>query len=167
MTRITLDAATADKLQAADHPVEVCNPSGKVIGRFTPTFDPSEWEPITPDVTEEELDRREREEESYSTEEMLAYLESLKCSESEGASAAMPRIMLDATAADKLRADQIVDVCDPSGKVIGRFTPAFDPSEWEPWEPEIDEEELQRREQSDKWYTTEQVLAHLKSLEQQ
>ena len=55
MTRITLDAATADKLQAADHPVEVCDPSGKVIGRFTPAFDPSEWEPWEPEIDEEEL----------------------------------------------------------------------------------------------------------------
>jgi hypothetical protein len=80
----------------------------------------------------------------------------------------MTRITLDAAAADKLRAaDQIVEVCDPTGRVIGEFSPAFDPAEWEPITPEVTEEELQRREQSDTWYTTEQVLAHLRSLEQQ
>ena len=40
-------------------------------------------------------------------------------------------------------------------------------SDYEPWEPPIEEEELKRREQSDEWYSTEEVLAHLKSLERQ
>lgn len=48
---------------------------------------------------------------------------------------------------------------------MARVTPVGDLSEYEPWEPPISEEELQRREQSNKWHTTEQVLAHLKSLE--
>jgi hypothetical protein len=60
-----------------------------------------------------------------------------------------------------------VELCDPSGRVLGRFVPEFDPSQWELAEPEISEEELQRREQSTEWYTTEEVLAHLKSLEKQ
>jgi hypothetical protein len=40
-------------------------------------------------------------------------------------------------------------------------------SEWEPVTPEVSEEELDEREQSTEWYTTEEVLAHLKSLENQ
>jgi hypothetical protein len=60
-----------------------------------------------------------------------------------------------------------VELCDPSGQVLGRFVPEFDMSQWEPMEPEISEEELQRREQSTEWYTTEEVLAYLKSLEKQ
>ncbi len=59
----------------------------------------------------------------------------------------------------------MVELRDPSGRVIGRFLPQFDTSEWEPLTPEISEEELDRREKSDKWYTTEEVLAHLTSLE--
>jgi hypothetical protein len=60
---------------------------------------------------------------------------------------------------------QPLELCDESGQVLAHVTPALDLSEYEPWEPPISEEELQRREQSTEWYTTEQVLAHLKGLE--
>jgi hypothetical protein len=80
----------------------------------------------------------------------------------------MTQITLDAAAADKLNAiEGIVELCDPSGKVLGRFTPAFNPSEWVPISDDVSEEELDRREQSTEWYTTEQVVAHLKGLEEQ
>lgn len=55
----------------------------------------------------------------------------------------------------------------PFGRVLARVMPVYDPSEYGPLEPQISEEELQRREKSDKWHTTEQVLAHLKSLGEQ
>ena len=42
----------------------------------------------------------------------------------------------------------------------------FDPSEWEPVGSEISEEELDRREREDDWVSYQDVLAHLKSLEQ-
>jgi hypothetical protein len=78
MTRITLDAAAADKLHAADQVVELCDPSGRLLGTFSPVVDLSEWEPLTPDVSEEELDRREQStERRYTTAEVLRYLESL------------------------------------------------------------------------------------------
>jgi hypothetical protein len=38
-------------------------------------------------------------------------------------------------------------------------------SDWEPVSPEVSEEELDRRAKSNDWYTTEEVLAHLKKLE--
>jgi hypothetical protein len=60
---------------------------------------------------------------------------------------------------------QTVELCDPSGKVLGRFVPAPDPLDWEPITPEITEEELDRRQQSNEWYTTQQVLERLASLE--
>jgi hypothetical protein len=59
------------------------------------------------------------------------------------------------------------EVCDEDGFVIGRFIPGVDPSQIEPNEPPISEEELQRRERSNRWYSTEEVLAHLRSLENQ
>jgi hypothetical protein len=78
----------------------------------------------------------------------------------------MTRIILDATLRSKLPdLSQPLELCDESGKVVARVTPVFDPSEYEPQEPPpLSEEELRRREKSDRWYTTEQVLAHLKSL---
>ncbi len=77
----------------------------------------------------------------------------------------MTQITLDAGLAGKLRdLAQTVELCDPSGRVLGRFVPLIDPADWEPTEPEISEEELDRREQSTEWCTTEEVLAHLASL---
>ena len=78
MPKITLDAALSSKLHACAQDVELCDPDGRVLGRFIPRVDMSEWEPISPDVSEEELDRRERSNEKrYTTAEVLAYLEKL------------------------------------------------------------------------------------------
>src|SRR5882762_7681075 len=80
----------------------------------------------------------------------------------------MTRIILDASESSKLHGlTQPAELCDPSGRVLGRFLPMIDQSEWEPVSADVSEEELDRREQSTEWYTTEQVLAHLKRLEQQ
>jgi hypothetical protein len=80
----------------------------------------------------------------------------------------MTRITLDAALAVKLHElGKSAELCDPSGKVVGRFEPVFDPSEWEILGPELSDEELEERAKSDKWYTTEEVLAHLRSLENQ
>jgi hypothetical protein len=78
MTQITLDAATAAKLHEASGSVELCDPSGKILGQFTPAFDPLEWEPISDDVSEEELDRREQSTEWYTTEQVLVHLNGLE-----------------------------------------------------------------------------------------
>ena len=80
----------------------------------------------------------------------------------------MTQIILDASVSGKLHnLTQPVELCDPSGRILGEFVPRIDMSEWEPVSPAASEEELDRREQSEEWYTTEQVLAHLKSLEKQ
>ncbi len=84
MTQIVLDMNTAAKLQQLAEPADLCDPSGNVVGRFVPPLiDLTKWEPITPDVSEEELDRREQSDEWYTTEEVLAHLEKLGCSESD------------------------------------------------------------------------------------
>ena len=77
MTRITVDPALSSQLNELGQIVELCAPSGKVLGKFVPLIDLSEWEYISPDVSEEELDRREQEAEFYTTAEVLAYLEKL------------------------------------------------------------------------------------------
>jgi hypothetical protein len=80
----------------------------------------------------------------------------------------MKRITLDAALASQLHElYQAAELCDPTGKVVGQFEPVFDPSEWEILGPSISDEELEQRAKSDKWYTTEEVLAHIKSLERQ
>ena len=78
MTQIILDAGVSNKLTGVIHPVELCDPSGRVLGRFVPSIDLSEWEPLSPDISEEELDRRANSKEKrYTTAEVLAHLEKL------------------------------------------------------------------------------------------
>ncbi len=78
MTQIILDASVASKLNGVSQAVELCDPSGRVLGRFVPRIDMSEWEPVGPQVSDEELDRREKSgEKRYTTAEVLAYLENL------------------------------------------------------------------------------------------
>jgi hypothetical protein len=80
--------------------------------------------------------------------------------------AVMTQILLDASSVSKLTCvTQPVELCDPAGRVLGQFVPKIDASEWERVGPEPSEEELTQREQSQEWYTTDEVLAHLRSLE--
>lgn len=77
---ITIDADLASRLNSLGQPVDLFDPSGKKIGQFFPVFDPSEWEAVTPDISEEELDRRSASaatEKCLTTVEVLAYLEKL------------------------------------------------------------------------------------------
>jgi hypothetical protein len=78
MTQITLDAGLAIQLHDLTQEVELCDPSGRVMGRFVPILDSTAWEPISPDITEEELDRREQSTEWYTTEEVLAHFKNLE-----------------------------------------------------------------------------------------
>jgi hypothetical protein len=78
MAQITIDPALASKLHGLSEVVELCDPSGCVLGHFIPLVDVSEWEPVSPDVSAEELDRRFRSQEKrFGTAEVLAHLERL------------------------------------------------------------------------------------------
>lgn len=78
MTHITLDAELAGRLGDLLQTVELCDPSGRVVGRFVPAADASEWEALAPDVSEEALDQREQSNDRrYTTREVMARLESL------------------------------------------------------------------------------------------
>lgn len=56
MSLVIVDGELEQKLNAADRPVQVCTPQGKVLGYFTPT------KPVPidldPGISGEELDRR-------------------------------------------------------------------------------------------------------------
>lgn len=84
MTKVIVDAALRSKLRDLTEPLELCNESGQVLGHVFPTMDLSQYEAWEPPISEEELRRREQETESYTTAEVLAYLENLRCSESDG-----------------------------------------------------------------------------------
>jgi hypothetical protein len=78
MSRITVDAGLAAQLHNAGGPVELCDPAGKVLGKFSPLPDWTEWEIVGPEFSEEELDRRsEPGRKRYSTAEVLEHLRRL------------------------------------------------------------------------------------------
>jgi hypothetical protein len=75
MSKLTLDATLPSKLLMLTHPVDVCDSSGRVVGRFIPVVD-SARAGMVPPLDEEELLRREGEPD-FSTAEVLAHLENL------------------------------------------------------------------------------------------
>ena len=77
MTRVTVDAELRARLFNLREQLELCDESGKVIALVKPVFDPSEWEPLEPPVSEAELDQLEKSTEWYTTAEVLKHLESL------------------------------------------------------------------------------------------
>ncbi|MHB1423795.1 MAG: hypothetical protein ACYC3I_11490 [Gemmataceae bacterium] len=78
MMQIIVDAALSSHLHSVNQPVELCDVSGQVLGKFVPLINLAEWEPLSPDVSEEELDRRARSKEKrYTTAEVRAHLEKL------------------------------------------------------------------------------------------
>jgi hypothetical protein len=78
MTRVILDATLQQKLYNLTQPQELCNESGKVLAHWTPILDLSQYEPLEPQVSEEELLRRSQsDDKTYTTAEVLAYLEKL------------------------------------------------------------------------------------------
>jgi hypothetical protein len=78
MTRVLLEPALSERLQTLDGIVELCDPSGKVLGKFFREQDISAWESVTPEPTEAELAEAERSTEYYSTEEVLRHLRALE-----------------------------------------------------------------------------------------
>ena len=77
----------------------------------------------------------------------------------------MTHIVLDAPiSANLVKLNSVVEVRDPGGNIIGQFIPVnclFDPRKEG---PPLTEEEIQRRLNSAKWYTTAEVLAYLEKL---
>jgi hypothetical protein len=78
MSELILPETIAAQLQGFSHPIHLCDPSGKRLGRFVPAWDLSEYEILGPEPTEEELHEIEQSSEWYSTDEVLQYLEKLQ-----------------------------------------------------------------------------------------
>lgn len=78
----------------------------------------------------------------------------------------MTRVLVDATLRSLLHyLSQPLELCDESGRVLGRVIPTLDLSQYEPWEPSFSEDDLRRQEQTnEKRYTTAEVLAQLEKL---
>jgi len=75
MTKVVVDPATRAKLLDARNPMELCDDSGHVLGHFIPIAADSTQLSLDPQVSDEELDRREREGGGRSLREILADLE--------------------------------------------------------------------------------------------
>ncbi|HQU41277.1 MAG: hypothetical protein B7Z73_09675 [Planctomycetia bacterium 21-64-5] len=76
MTRIVVDAELLSKLSYLSGPLEFCSESGQVFGKFMPDPDREAALKAMPELSEAELKRRSQEP-GYSTEQVIAYLESL------------------------------------------------------------------------------------------
>ena len=77
MTRLVVDETLSSQLHDVTEPLELCDASGRVLGRFVPRLDPARFD-LEPKISGEELARRrDAVERRFSTAEVVAYLESL------------------------------------------------------------------------------------------
>ena len=77
MTQIVVDSLLAGRLHDLSQTVELCDQAGCVLGRFVPSADARQFEPVTPDVTESDLEKRKGSNDWYTTDEVLKQLENL------------------------------------------------------------------------------------------
>lgn len=78
MSRVIVDEILRSRLHNLSEPLELCDDSGRVLGRVFPAMPLSEYEPCEPRISPEELRRREESHENrYTTVEVLACLEKL------------------------------------------------------------------------------------------
>lgn len=76
----------------------------------------------------------------------------------------MTRVIVDASLKSKLHnLTEVLELCDESGHILGRFTPEVDSTACERYEPQLSEEELERR-RLEPDYSTAEVLAFLEKL---
>ena len=77
----------------------------------------------------------------------------------------MTRIILDAASMRKLHnLNQPLELCDESGTVRAQLFPVLDPAEYEPVPPpQLSAEDLQKRRERTKWFTTADVLKRLEN----
>ncbi len=81
MVRITADEELRKKLLDFTEDIELCDEQGRILAlvhRLSPPSDPSLWVPMTPEISQEEIERRlESHEKTYTTDEVIEYLEKL------------------------------------------------------------------------------------------
>ncbi len=75
----------------------------------------------------------------------------------------MTRIVLDAQAPEKLaNAKGIVEICDTQGRVLGMYAAGPELKSLFKLEPQVSEEELDRRAHEGNYITTDELRARLK-----
>ena len=60
MNSIVVDPTTLTRLQSIDHTVALTDGDGRILGHFVPVIDSEQRQKMEPQISEEELDRRER-----------------------------------------------------------------------------------------------------------
>ena len=78
MTQIVLDGGILEKLRSLDSPVQLCDPSGQVVGEFRPRPQISNQLPegFESPFTREEIEAARRDPRRYTTEQVLQHLKS-------------------------------------------------------------------------------------------
>ena len=61
MVKLTIDQDTRTKLRDLKERLQLCDETGKVLGYFQPVVDPTLYEGVDSEISEEELDRRSKE----------------------------------------------------------------------------------------------------------
>ena len=82
MTRVMVDAEVRKVLLNFTRPLELCDESGSILGKLIPTrpdIDADEWIDLTPDETDEEIQRAiDSGEETYSTQDLIDQIKKLR-----------------------------------------------------------------------------------------
>jgi hypothetical protein len=76
----------------------------------------------------------------------------------------MTQIVLDSAMRRKLNnLREPADLVDEAGKILAHLIPVLDPADWKPVDPDLPEEELERR-RKEPDYSTAEVLEYLEGL---
>lgn len=75
MSRVTLSARLIEELQKLSRPADLCDESGRVVGQFVPNGSALILEPLSPELSPEELKQRKKTGKWYTTAQVLAKLQ--------------------------------------------------------------------------------------------
>jgi len=75
MVRVTIDQAFCSQLGNFQSPLELCDETGRIVGHFIPVQDRSVYEGVDSPASDDELDRRSRDESGRRLAEILRDLD--------------------------------------------------------------------------------------------
>ncbi|HJQ81003.1 MAG TPA: hypothetical protein VJ828_13670 [Lacipirellulaceae bacterium] len=82
MTRVTIDEEIRKVLLNFTKPLELCDETGSILGKLIPTkpdVAADDWIDLTPDETDEEIDRAiDSGEETYSTHDLIDQIKKMR-----------------------------------------------------------------------------------------
>jgi hypothetical protein len=81
MTRVTIGDEIRRVLLNFSKPLELCDESGSILGKLIPArpdIDADDWIDLTPDITDEQLEKEIDSGEGYSTQELIAEIKRMR-----------------------------------------------------------------------------------------